>query len=168
MKLSDGDKTLMSKTSQTCDPAREPIAEVRVRKRMFQSFANIWRDLSPQSGKRIHFFPKAIGITQFVEGDRTQPLVPFFQHEWLTAFGQALGIAIENLGTSILPGDDQAIFINGEQNAGRQTHKVVGVGQPPSLVEIVHTPNKAALNVAPGSEVLDVKIADRQYLGGVR
>src|ERR1700689_717547 len=58
-----------------------------------------------------------------------------------------------------------------EMGAGGETNQVAGVGQPADLVKIVNAPDETAFDVAPGSEVFDMQIADAEHLrrgGGVR
>src|SRR5580693_8219257 len=54
---------------------------------------------------------------------------------------------------------------NREMRAGGETNQIAGVGQPTDLVKIVNAPDETAFDVAPGSEVFDVQIADAEHLG---
>src|ERR1700683_1626158 len=48
--------------------------------------------------------------------------------------------------------------------ADRQTHQIDGVSHGPGFVEVIDAPNQAAFDVAPGSEIFYVKIADREHV----
>ena len=54
---------------------------------------------------------------------------------------------------------------DGHVRAGRQAHQITGVRQPGGFVEIVHSPDQAAVGVAPGAEILHVQVAHRQRFG---
>src|ERR1039458_5100716 len=47
--------------------------------------------------------------------------------------------------------------------SGCQADQVVGVRQPPGLVEVVDAPDQAAFGIAPRPEILDVQIAHAQH-----
>src|ERR1700756_2461897 len=47
-------------------------------------------------------------------------------------------------------------------NAYREANEVIGVSKRVGLIEVVYTPDQAALNVAPCTEILDVKIANSE------
>ena len=55
---------------------------------------------------------------------------------------------------------------DGEMRADGQANEIVGVGHGIGFVEIVDAPDEAALDVAPGAEIFDVKIADGEHLRG--
>ena len=46
--------------------------------------------------------------------------------------------------------------------------EINGVGGGPCLIKIVYTPDQAAFEVAPGSEIVDVQIPDGQDPRGAR
>jgi hypothetical protein len=53
----------------------------------------------------------------------------------------------------------------GEVRAYGEADEIVGIGQRIGFVEVVDAPNQAALEVAPGTEVFYVQVADGE---GVR
>jgi hypothetical protein len=49
-----------------------------------------------------------------------------------------------------------------QPGASCQTHEMDGLGQQGGFIKIVDAPDEAAFGVAPGSEVLDVKLRERE------
>ena len=68
----------------------------------------------------------------------------------------------------ILQVESQMILGDGNVRAGSQADQVVGVRQPPGLVEIVDAPDQAAFGIAPRPEILDVQIAHAEHYRGGR
>ena len=60
----------------------------------------------------------------------------------------------------------EARFANGNVRAGGQAHQIDGIRQLVDFVEIVDAPDQAAFDVAPGAEIFDVQIADREHTRG--
>ena len=56
---------------------------------------------------------------------------------------------------------------DGQMGADRQADEIVGVGHGMGFVEIVDAPDEAALDVAPGAEILDMQVADGQHVRGL-
>ena len=48
-----------------------------------------------------------------------------------------------------------------------QADQIVGIGHGVSFVEVVDAPDQASLHVAPGAEIFNVQIADRQHLRSI-
>jgi len=76
--------------------------------------------------------------------------------------GNRLLIALEDRVRRALGVDRERVLADREVGAGGETHEVVRVRQGMRLVEVVDAPGEPALAVAPGAEVLDVEIADRE------
>ncbi len=54
---------------------------------------------------------------------------------------------------------------NREICAGGQADQIQRVWSGPRFVQIIHAPDEPAFLVAPGAEIFDVQIADRQHPG---
>src|SRR5947207_2295381 len=52
--------------------------------------------------------------------------------------------------------------------SGAEADEVEGVGHAGRLIEVVDAPDQSALRIRPGAEVLDMNVADRQYLRRIR
>src|SRR5262252_3952671 len=89
------------------------------------------------------------------------------QDKWLATGVERRDISIENRPASSRPGKMKMVAINGQMGAGGQAHQVDCVGQAADLVEIIHTPDQAALAVAPGSEIFHVQISHAEQLRSV-
>jgi hypothetical protein len=56
------------------------------------------------------------------------------------------------------------VFASSQKRACGQANEVERVGHDRGIVEVVGTPDQASLSVAPGPEVLQMRIADRKNL----
>jgi len=48
-----------------------------------------------------------------------------------------------------------------QQSASGKPHQIHGVGVDAGLIEVVYSPDEAAIDIAPGAEVFNVEVADR-------
>jgi len=101
-------------------------------------------------------------------GEIPQPAIALGQHDTAAAHAHCLGVALEDGCAGAARRKLQARLLDSQQCARAETHQVLSVGQLHRLIEIIDTPDEAALRVAPGTEVLDVQIADREHLRRIR
>lgn len=77
-------------------------------------------------------------------------------------FLEAFAIAFEQGAADVFAFEGKAAGLDGKVGADGESHQIDGVGHGPGFVEVVDTPDEAALDVTPGAEILDVEIADRK------
>src|ERR1051325_6588731 len=59
----------------------------------------------------------------------------------------------------------EMLLLDRQIGAGRAADEVNRVRRGPGLVQVIDAPDEATLQVAPGAEVLDVKVADGENRG---
>ncbi len=57
-------------------------------------------------------------------------------------------------------------FFTGQVCADGEANQVVGVGKGMRLVEVIDAPDQASFDIAPGTEVFDVEVADSEDMWG--
>src|SRR5689334_2703099 len=78
---------------------------------------------------------------------------------------ETVAVPIDERSRDRAVGDRQ---VGREAGAGREPDQVVRIGDDRCLVKIVDAPDQPRLGVAPGAEILQMQIADRQYWRGLR
>src|SRR5262245_66643966 len=81
------------------------------------------------------------------------------QHIGVSAGLQAVTIALKQKSASISRACAEMAFLGCEVNAGCQANQIVCVRQRIGFVEVIDTPNQPSFRIAPGSEILDVKVS---------
>src|SRR3569832_2546344 len=95
--------------------------------------------------------------------------MPFLQNEGCCLLrADDVRVALENFRNRFLAVERQRAGVDGDEDARREPDQIVGVGQMAGLVEIVDAPGKPSLAVAPGAEILDKEVANRQRLRRLR
>jgi hypothetical protein len=88
--------------------------------------------------------------------------VALLQHEGIAAGFERLGITFEHGGRHEVLVDGQALPAFGDDGARDRADEIDGVGHCRDLIQVVDAPHEPAFEVAPGPEILDVQIANRQ------
>ena len=86
------------------------------------------------------------------------------QDECTTLLSHALAITVEQSTADVFALEGKTSGLDGKMSADGKTHQIDGEGHGPSFVEVVDSPDKAAFDVAPGTEIFDMKIADGENL----
>ncbi len=55
--------------------------------------------------------------------------------------------------------------VDGKQGAGREPYQIEGEGQFGRFVKVIDAPDQPALDIPPGTEILDVQVAHGQHPG---
>lgn len=109
----------------------------------------------------MQLLPVLFGLVQARGGHEPQRGVVFGQNKRPPAGLQSRAIPLEDRFDALL---DIAVQV-GQHRARGQADQVVGVREPPDLVEIVDAPDEAAVPIPPGPEILHVQIAHGEGLG---
>ncbi len=158
--IGNGNVAGVSKTAESGGAVGEAIPDARTGHEMFDGVDGADGSFRLERRKRIHALPEMDGIAQLAFGDAAQPLVLLAQDEGLALFVEAFAIAFEECNADIFPLNGKASGFDREVRADGEADEIDGVGHGPGFVEVVDAPDEAALDVAPGAEILDVKVAN--------
>ena len=117
-----------------------------------------------EGGKRVHFCPEVDGVAEFTFRDQAKPLVFFTKHESASFFAHAFSIAFEQCVADVFAFEGKTSGLGGEMGADGRPNQIDGIGHGPGLIKVVDSPDQPALDVTPGTKILNVEIADSQNL----
>ena len=85
------------------------------------------------------------------------------KHERAAAGLQPFPVAFQHRRSDLTGGQRQVAGLNRQPGADPQPHQIEGVRQRPGLVKVVDAPHQPPGRVPPGSEILEVNIADGRH-----
>ena len=86
------------------------------------------------------------------------------KNERSAALGQGIAKALLDDARGCFAAEREMLFLDRQIGAGKESNQVHGIGSGPRFIEIVHTPDEPAFEVAPSAEILDVQITNGQDL----
>src|SRR5258705_1295017 len=129
-----------------------------------QAFDQRLRDPALRTGflVMVDFLPEFLRLALAGFGIGPEPGFAFEQQRRLRII-EALAITPEHgVGRRLIA--DLAMAVRRQLDAGDEADQIEHVGHFSGFVEIVDAPDQAAVLIAPGPEILQVQIADRQHL----
>src|SRR5579863_7165748 len=150
----------MAETAEAGDAMHHSVANAGCRQKMFNGIDRADGNLCHVGGERVEFLPEADGFAQNSQCNQTQPLMLFAEDEGASLVAHAFAITVEQGAANIFALERKVAGLNGEVGTDRESDEIDGVGRGPGFVKVVDAPDKAAFDVTPGAEILDVKIAD--------
>ena len=106
--------------------------------------------------------PKILGLALARQGIGAQPGLAFEQQRGLRVV-EPFAISLEH-GIGRRPIVDVLMASWRKLDAGDETDQIERVGHPGCFIEIIDAPDQAAVGVAPGSEIFQMQVADREHL----
>src|SRR5215475_11369892 len=91
-----------------------------------------------------------------------------FEHKGPAFLLQTLAIARLDRVAGFVVLQPQVASLRGEMRTRGEADEVVRIREWIRFVKIIYAPDQAALGIAPGSEILDMQIADREHMLGLR
>ena len=165
--VGDGDVAGMAETAESGDPTGETVGYARLGHEMFEGIDGADRSLGFEGRECVDFLPEADGIAELALRDESEPGVIFAEDERPSFLTQAVAIAVKDCIADVAAFDGEASDFGGEVGADGEANQIDGIGHGPGFIEIVDTPDEAAFDVAPGAEVLDMKVADGEHARGL-
>ena len=167
MPVGDGDVAGVAEAAESGNAMDKAVRNSGRGHEMFDGVDGADGDCSLERREGVHFLPEADGVAEFPFGDGAQPRMMLAQNE-RKSFGLEAGlIALENCTADIFALQREFAAIDGKVGADGEADQIDRVRHGPCFVEIVDAPDEAALDVAPGAEVLDVQIADGENFRGL-
>jgi len=80
-------------------------------------------------------------------------------------FRKRFAVAVRDYGAGVLCLHRQMSCLDRKNRADGQSQQVIGEGQLGGFIEVVYSPDQAAFDIPPGSEIFDMKVAHAQDLG---
>jgi len=96
-----------------------------------------------------------------------QVVGPACQQNRVAARGQRARVTLQQRPRRHGGRDGEAFGAHRQQRAGQQAHEIGGPREGVDLVQVVDAPCEAPFRIAPGAEVLDVDVTDREHRHGV-
>ena len=157
----------MAEAAQSGDAVHEAIRDTGCGHKMFNRIDGADGDFGFDRAKRVHLLPEADGIPQLAFRDETQPLMLLPQHEGAPLVAQAFAITVEQRVANVFALEWKASGLDGKMSADGKPHQIDGVDHGPGFVEVIHSPDETAFDVAPSAEIFHMKIADGENVRGL-
>ena len=145
-----------------------PPGQARFRESVPQGLPHVDRKLLPKRRQFAQLLPVAGWIAQIADRQVTQPTVLRRQHKRQSAFFQCFPVACQDRIANVCHITRQAVLAHSQGSAGRKPHQIIRAGHWAGFIKVINSPNQAALAIAPGPEVFDMKIAHSEHQRRVR
>ena len=120
------------------------------------------RSMSDEVRNPFIFCQNARRMAQLAHGDAPEPAVRLLQHVRLASRLDARTVSLHDRLAGDAPAHRDVVGEDRQVGAGREPHQILRPGEGGRLVEVVDPPDEPSVAVAPGPEVLEVKIAHRR------
>jgi len=164
--VGDGDIAGVTKAAEPGDAVSEAERDVTSRHEVLKGIDGADGTCGFKGGKGVHLSPEVDGVAEFAFGNEAQPAMVLPENERASFFAHGFDIACENGAADVFAFQGKASGLGGKMGADGEPNEVDRIGHGPGFVEIIDSPDKAAFDVAPGTEIFHVKIADREDLWG--
>ncbi len=163
MPVGERDPPDPAQAAEPGDPVHETDVQIRIRQLPPERPANARGRFTAGLRHSLEFVPECLGVLQAVNGHFVERVMVLGKDERLRSGRQGLLIPREDGGGSPLGLEGQVVVLDREDDAGREAHEIIGVGQGPDFIVVVHAPHQAPLEISPGPEILHVEVTDGEH-----